>query len=110
MGAEGTSGWTAPEILSEEPLVSPDLRPADVFSMAVVIWEVLSGPTAVHPLSGLAGDDYCDALAAGRRPEFPDHVFQEEIGLAARCWEFDAAKRPPINSVLDHLVRRQRSA
>lgn len=102
---EGTSGWTAPEILSQAHGSCTDPRQADVFSFGVVIWEVVSGRGAEHPLCGLAGDEYCAALAEGRRPSFPDRgaCCHEEAELAAACWQFDAASRPNMHEVLDQL-------
>lgn len=101
---EGTSGWTAPEILdpsSVQPRADPRL--ADVFSFGVVIWEAVSGPVADHPLCGLAGDDYCVEVACGVRPIFPDAASPEAM-LAERCWKFEAKDRPAITEVAACLI------
>merc|ERR1712216_1011507 len=63
--AEGTAGWTAPEILDESPeavRVRIDPRLADVFSFGVLTWEIVCGPGVNHPLNHLAGDEYVEAL------------------------------------------------
>lgn len=104
---EGTSGWTAPEILEMHPAAKTwaDPRLADVFSFGVVIWEVVSGPDIDHPLCGLAGDAYCEALAEGRRPPFPSGMEKsEEAALAAECWKLEAQCRPSLFQATDRLV------
>jgi len=107
--AEGTSGWTAPEILDRHPAATvwPDPRLADVFSFGVVIWEVVSGPSIDHPLCGLAGDAYCAALAEGRRPPFPSGTEDlDEVLLAAECWQLEAQCRPTLFEATDRLAHR----
>lgn len=108
--AEGTAGWTAPEILDESPehlRAKIDPRLADVFSFGVVIWEVVSGPGTNHPLNHLAGDAYVDALASGRRPLFASSVEDfDECLLAAECWQYEASSRPSIFKVVDRLAHR----
>lgn len=108
--AEGTSGWTAPEILDRHPAATvwPDPRLADVFSFGVVIWEVVSGPSIDHPLCGLAGEAYCAALAEGRRPPFPvGSEDLDEVRLAAECWQLEAQRRPTLFRVTDRLAHRR---
>jgi len=108
--AEGTAGWTAPEILDESPeavRVKIDPRLADVFSFGVVIWEVVSGPGTNHPLNHLAGDAYVEALAAGRRPLFSSSSENlDESLLAGECWQYEPVHRPSIFNVVDRLVHR----
>jgi serine/threonine protein kinase len=102
--AEGTSGWVAPEILCQtngSPL-EPCL--ADVFSVGVVIWEVTTGPDRNNPLCGLVDDEYCEALAAGRRPFFPEGADALEVDLANCCWEFQASRRPSMAEVERRLA------
>lgn len=103
-----TSGWVAPEVLTESPgTASPDFRSADIFSLGVVIWEVVQGNGAHNPLCGLTGDAYVDAVIAGTRPRWTHEVVQiacHEASLAAECWCCDAASRPLISSVQHSLT------
>jgi len=106
--AEGTAGWTAPEILDESPeniRVKIDPCLADVFSFGILIWEVVSGPGSNHPLNHLAGDAYVEALASGSRPIFNSSAdsFDESL-LAKECWQYDASCRPSIFKVVDRLA------
>eukprot|EP00444_Apocalathium_aciculiferum_P052022 CAMPEP_0183516122 /NCGR_PEP_ID=MMETSP0371-20130417/13967_1 /TAXON_ID=268820 /ORGANISM="Peridinium aciculiferum, Strain PAER-2" /LENGTH=230 /DNA_ID=CAMNT_0025713793 /DNA_START=53 /DNA_END=745 /DNA_ORIENTATION=- len=102
--AEGTSGWTAPEIL-EPPTLRPDARLADIFSFGILVWAVVSGPSgAENPLCGLAGEDCYEPLRTGVRPSFSSELeTSEEAKLAATCWSFDAASRPKLADVLRSL-------
>jgi serine/threonine protein kinase len=108
--AEGTSGWVAPEILCQ-PIGAPGEAPppleprlADVFSFGVVIWEVVAGPGANHPLCGLVDDEYCEALAGGRRPTFPEEADSRQVALATVCWELQASRRPSMAEVESRLA------
>ncbi|CAK0867041.1 unnamed protein product [Prorocentrum cordatum] len=82
----------------------PDLRMADVFSFGVVIWEAVAGPGAQNPLQGLAGEAYCEAVAAGRRPPFAAGAAgTEEAMLAEECWQLDSSSRPAMAEVVGRL-------
>lgn len=108
--AGGTSGWTAPEIL-EPPaaLELPDHRLADVFSFGVLIWAVSSGPGANNPLCGLCEDDFGKALISGQRPVFPLDASEEEVTLAAKCWQYDARCRPSMADVAQAVIALENS-
>jgi len=100
----GTSGWTAPEMLGDSLELHPIFQRADVFSVGIVIWEVLTGPGRENPLCGLAGDDYCKRLSAGSRPRFLDRAKDTVMAkLAARCWEFEPHLRPTLHEVVECL-------
>jgi serine/threonine protein kinase len=54
--ALGTSGYTAPEVLDQQP--SYDIS-ADIFSLAILMWDTLQPPLlrVDNPLTGLAPEE-----------------------------------------------------
>lgn len=116
--AGGTLGYTAPEMSDDtflhvelERLICAgkrqDLRPADVFSLGVLIWELTSPPGCTNALctySALQQVPYYSALQQGVRPVFADDAETSiEAKLAAECWQFHADCRPDICLVVEGL-------
>lgn len=125
-GCVGTSGYTAPEVLASATVVDTliDERPgrglerwggdgggggysfpADVFSFAVVTWEMFSGLRRDNPLQGLAPDQAVEQMADGIRPLFSDHhhpaVARE---LAAANWVFNPNNRMEFSAIQGLLL------
>lgn len=50
----GTSGYTAPEVFDPQAYALP----ADVFSLAIIMWEVFYSHLHENPFTGLAPEDY----------------------------------------------------
>lgn len=59
---------------------------------------------ADNPLCGLAEDEYCAALADGKRPLFIGQARSEEEVLATECWHIEAARRPQLSEVEHRLA------
>lgn len=94
----------APSVSHFQHCSRPCERLADVFSFGVLVWQVVSGPSADNPLCGLAEDEYCAALADGKRPLFIGQARSEEEVLATECWHIEAARRPQLSEVEHRLA------
>lgn len=94
----GTYAWMAPEVLENKPY---DLS-ADVYSYAIVMWECV---TREEPFKGLHPMQIMRAIDRGDRPALPAGVACAPAfwNLLERCWEHDAASRPPFAQVLKEL-------
>lgn len=79
--------YTAPELLSGE------LRPSvqsDVYSLGVVLCELLSGKAA---WDGLCAEDVCAGVTQGKRPVVPPSVPSAFKEIILACWDQDPARR-----------------
>nr|CCA14179.1 serine/threonine protein kinase putative [Albugo laibachii Nc14] len=91
----GTTQWMAPEILAAEKYTEK----ADVFSYAIVCWEIMTGSC---PYEGL-----CQIQAAlgvlnnNLRPSIPPHCPPLFEQLMISCWNSIPEKRPTFEQILE---------
>jgi len=90
----GTTNWMSPEVIRGHAY----RESADVFSLAVVAWEVLTGRC---PFEGSSPLDVALAVAQrGARLVLPDGCTDEQRQLMHRCWSEDPTLRPTAAEVL----------
>lgn len=83
----GTLQWTAPEVLTGERYSEK----ADVFGLAVVLWELLCRGEV--PWAGRAPGAIAVAVSTGKRPPLPRRCPRLEAVLE-RCWSHKPELRP----------------
>jgi len=94
----GTPATMAPEIVRQEPYSEK----ADVFSFAIILWEIL---TREEPYPGANGLGLAYAVAtAGLRPPIPTYCPVEWADLIVRCWADDPDARPDFDEVQRQLA------
>ena len=95
----GTYAWMAPELLEQKPY---DER-VDVYSFAIVLWELL---TAVEPFKGLHPMQIMRAVDRGERPPVPPspECPPDYVALMEACWSREPEKRPTFKDALQRLV------
>jgi serine/threonine protein kinase len=104
----GTAGYTAPEVFGAIDGVEGYAFPADVFSLGVVLWELVALDHTAHPLLGLPPVRYCRELERGTRPPIPDDEAlcpHEFARIIQACWAYDPRERPSALAVLRDLER-----
>ena len=88
----GTTGYTAPEIVSVEGYGAS----VDVFAFAVLIWEMFrTDNTKKNPMIGVDLAHLEESL----RPEFDDDHPSSVVVIARRGWQQDPAKRPRFSAI-----------
>jgi len=90
----GTMGWVSPEVLGGIPGQVGYGPPADIFSLGVVLWELIAEDVHANPLLGRAPVDYCNRLERGERPTVNVGVPAAYRELLYKCWAFKPDDRP----------------
>ena len=93
----GTASWTAPEILRSQPYSTS----ADVYSFAVVVWELFARTPPFHPMER---DQILLAVAVDNaRPEIPATVPVAWRSLIENCWQTESDERPLFSEICDWI-------
>ncbi|KAK4800741.1 hypothetical protein SAY86_021228 [Trapa natans] len=102
----GTYRWMAPEVINHQPYD----QKVDVFSFAIVIWEMV---TAKVPYGNMTPLQAALGVRQGLRPEIPQDMHPKLVELMQRCWDTDAAKRPPFSEItieLENILQEVQSS
>ncbi|KAF5181116.1 Serine/threonine-protein kinase STY46 [Thalictrum thalictroides] len=89
----GTYRWMAPEVLNHRPYN----QKADVFSFAIVLWELTTAKIPYEkksPLQAALG-----VINEGLRPDLPNNVNPRISDLMQRCWEAEPNNRPSFTEI-----------
>ncbi|XP_009109275.3 serine/threonine-protein kinase STY17 [Brassica rapa] len=95
----GTYRWMAPEVIEHKPY---DHR-ADVFSYAIVLWELLTGElpySYLTPLQAAVG-----VVQKGLRPKIPKQTHPRLTELLEKCWQQDPAQRPDFAEIKEMVTQ-----
>ncbi|KAL9238430.1 hypothetical protein vseg_012851 [Gypsophila vaccaria] len=93
----GTYRWMAPEVIEHKPYD----HKADVFSFAIVLWEMLAGKLPydyLTPLQAAVG-----VVQKGLRPTIPKNCHPKFAELLENCWQQDPALRPNFSEIIPIL-------
>ncbi|CAI7768928.1 unnamed protein product [Closterium sp. NIES-53] len=93
--AAGTPEWMAPELLRNEPCSFK----CDVFSMGVIMWELVTLRRPWEDIKNPLEVAYAVAHRNARLP-VPDGMLGQ---LIADCWEDDPERRPNFEQILERL-------
>ncbi|GER47879.1 protein kinase [Striga asiatica] len=92
----GTYRWMAPEVINHQPYD----QKADVFSFAIVLWELV---TAKVPYDTMTPLQAALGVRQGLRPELPKSANPKLLGLMQRCWAALPSDRPSFSVILVEL-------
>ncbi|XVE60150.1 hypothetical protein DITRI_Ditri05aG0104500 [Diplodiscus trichospermus] len=94
----GTYRWMAPEVINHQPYD----HKADVFSFAIVLWELV---TAKVPYDTMTPLQAALGVRQGLRPDLPENAHPKLLDLMQRCWEAAPDKRPSFSEITAELER-----
>jgi serine/threonine-protein kinase TNNI3K len=97
----GTYRWMAPEVINHKPYDNK----ADVFSFAIVLWELA---TSKVPYDNLTPLQAALGVRQGLRPEIPSAVNPKLANLIKKCWDENPDKRPTFPDItleLENLLQ-----
>ena len=107
----GSYSFICPEVYFGKPFTEK----SDVYSLSIVLWEMLmcvvtrtyTLPYSTGPLADVVMDfQILPAVAQrGVRPLIPENMPPELAALLTAMWDSDPEKRPPTEVVLETLVR-----
>ncbi|KAI3689383.1 hypothetical protein L2E82_47339 [Cichorium intybus] len=93
----GTYRWMAPEVINHQPYD----QKADVFSFAIVLWELV---TAKIPYDDMTPLQAALGVRQGRRPNLPTNTHPKLLELMQKCWETDPVNRPSFSEIKLELI------
>ncbi|XP_027365528.1 serine/threonine-protein kinase STY46-like isoform X2 [Abrus precatorius] len=93
----GTYRWMAPEVIEHKPYD----HKADVFSFAVVLWELLTGKLPYEYLTPLQAA--IGVVQKGLRPTIPKNTHPKFVELLERSWQQDPTLRPDFSEIIEIL-------
>ncbi|GMP46461.1 hypothetical protein CsSME_00014612 [Camellia sinensis var. sinensis] len=88
----GTYRWMAPEVINHQPYD----QKADIFSFAIVLWELV---TAKVPYDTMTPLQAALGVRQGMRPDLPDNTHPKILHLMKRCWEAIPDNRPSFSEI-----------
>ncbi|TQE13494.1 hypothetical protein C1H46_000825 [Malus baccata] len=92
----GTYRWMAPEVINHQPYD----QKADVFSFAIVLWELV---TAKVPYDTMTPLQAALGVRQGLRPEIPNNGHPKLLELMQRCWDSFPSNRPSFSDITAQL-------
>ncbi|KAB2635239.1 serine/threonine-protein kinase HT1-like [Pyrus ussuriensis x Pyrus communis] len=92
----GTYRWMAPEVINHQPYD----QKADVFSFAIVLWELV---TAKVPYDTMTPLQAALGVRQGLRPEIPNNGHPKLLELMQRCWDSFPPNRPSFSDITAQL-------
>jgi sterile alpha motif and leucine zipper-containing kinase AZK len=95
-GACGTFQWMAPEVMSS----SHYSEKADVYSFAMIMWEVFARKV---PFAGLIASQITLFVMRGKRPIIAPDCPKPFAQLMRKCWDAEPERRPTMDMVMTRL-------
>ncbi|XP_006653907.1 serine/threonine-protein kinase STY8-like [Oryza brachyantha] len=92
----GTYRWMAPEVINHKPYD----HKADIFSFAIVLWELV---TSKIPYENLTPLQAALGVRQGMRMEIPPRVHPRLSNLIQRCWDENPHVRPVFSEITVEL-------
>lgn len=104
-GWAGTVLWMAPEVLAKQGCTDK----SDVYSFAIVLYELLSNRIPFQELQGTpAYERLPELIPCGLRPNISSNALPRDLpqglrNLMESCWRKDPANRPPFTHIVKAL-------
>jgi serine/threonine protein kinase len=91
-GGAGTLPWMAPELHDEKP----NSRETDIYSLGVVLWEIVSRKL---PYAGLTVGKMISKTVQGKRDPLPSPCPEVFRLMILACWNLEPSERPTAEQV-----------
>jgi serine/threonine protein kinase len=95
----GTAAWMAPELIESKPYTEK----VDVYSYAMILWELLVGRTPFHGHTGV--QIAVMVSSEKKRPPLSTSVPEKLKKLIKLCWNADPKKRPAFQIIVQNFEK-----
>ncbi|GMF40785.1 unnamed protein product [Phytophthora fragariaefolia] len=107
MTVKGTVDYMAPEIINGRAGVASYGESADVYSLAITMWDILNPGAEKYPGTNNNHLRVLESVIAGTRPELDNHMHAGLAELITSSWHVDARMRPSAQKIVLALERIQ---
>jgi len=104
----GATLWRAPEVFEHKQNTGKYTKAADVYSYAMVFYEVLTGKMPWCDTQGnrtVSMSDLLPSIRMGERPTLPHDCPADLSALISRCWATRAEYRPEFPEICKFLLQ-----
>ena len=96
-GKIGTYQWMAPEVIKSQKYTEK----ADVFSFAIILWEIASREPPYRNVGGAQVS--LDVVNNDLRPQIPKSTPEPFVKLMKKCWDRLPDKRPSFKEIIREI-------
>ncbi|KAG6612553.1 TKL/DRK protein kinase [Phytophthora cinnamomi] len=107
MTVKGTVDYMAPEIINGRAGVASYGESADVYSLAITMWDILNPGAEKYPGTNNNHLRVLESVIAGSRPELDSQLHAGLAELITSSWHVDARMRPSAQKIVLALERIQ---
>ncbi|RHZ59697.1 hypothetical protein Glove_362g35 [Diversispora epigaea] len=100
----GNLPYIAPELLCKKDYIEK----SDVYSLGIIMWEVITGETPFSDHGFNSESEFAIAVINGYRPEIYEYIPNEYAALMKQCWDANPDNRPDaeeVNEKIDSLIQ-----
>jgi predicted Ser/Thr protein kinase len=103
----GTTSWRAPEVFEDEENTEKYTNAADVYSFAMVFFEVLTGEV---PFADIPRSQVLLSIRRDERPTLPSEEYCPAYlsAIIKMCWATTAEDRPKFSEICQNLMEVKR--
>ncbi|GAB9465504.1 hypothetical protein Gpo141_00002911 [Globisporangium polare] len=107
MTVKGTVDYMAPEMINGKGGFAAYGEAADVYSLAITMWDVLNPDKEKYPSTNNNHLRVFETVIAGARPELDPMLHSSLRELLALSWHQDHWRRPSVQTIVQTLERIQ---
>ncbi|KUF76817.1 kinase protein [Phytophthora nicotianae] len=107
MTVKGTVDYMAPEIINGRAGVASYGESADVYSLAITMWDILNPGAEKYPGTNNNHLRVLESVMAGARPELDSQLHAGLAELITSSWHVEARLRPSAQKIVVALERIQ---
>jgi serine/threonine protein kinase len=92
--------WLPPEVLLAETSVARITAQGDIYSLGVVLWEIMTGK---KPYSNCSEKEFIDLIRRDEREFIPEHIPALYHDIIRTCWQKEPVQRSTLEAFLHQL-------